>query len=409
MLVYVINKNGNPLMPCKPAKARKLLRDGKAKVINRCPFTIKLSWDCEENVQEVTAGIDKGSAVTGFSCVANGRILISGAIHHRTDIKDKISARRANRRNRRNRKWYRPARFNNRASSKRSGRLPPSSLANVEEVIRVVRKIPLPISLIVVEDVQVDIARLNDPDLVGFAYQESNRLDENLRIATLMRDGYQCTQCSKKNTRLDAHHIIFKEHGGKDTIQNLITLCKSCHDRIHRGKLELDVEGVSGFFDIIAQRTMQGKTYLYEKLSQIADVSKVFGYQTSFYRKSLGLPKSHRIDALCVATLTTGEVIPPNYENFYNIKFRPRQTRRQYHDLPKKGIGRVRYQVNFECKGFRKGDIVRVKGEWIKQINSIYSNGYLAFARVLGEPNTAKPKDCKLLQRGQTVIWEKAV
>ena len=79
--VYVKNKNGNPLMPCKPAKARKLLRDGKAKVVNRCPFTIQLQWDCEENVQEVTVGIDKGSHITGVSCVANGRILMSAQIH----------------------------------------------------------------------------------------------------------------------------------------------------------------------------------------------------------------------------------------------------------------------------------------------------------------------------------------
>ena len=153
-------------MPCKPAKARKLLRDGKAKVVNRCPFTIQLLWDCEENVQPVTAGIDKGSRITGFSCVANGQILISGEIHHRTDIKDKMDDRRANRRNRRARKWYRKKRFDNRASSKRSGRLPPSIKANAEEVIRGVRKIPLPISQIVIEDVQVDIARLNNPSFV---------------------------------------------------------------------------------------------------------------------------------------------------------------------------------------------------------------------------------------------------
>ena len=305
----------------------------------------------------------------------------------------------------------------NRASSKRSGRLPPSIKAQSEEVIRVVRKIPLPISHIVVEDVQVDIARLNNPDLHGADYQESNRLDENLRIATLMRDGYQCTQCEKKNTRLDAHHIIWKENGGKDTIENLITLCKGCHRKVHKGKLKLDVEGVSGFKDRIAQRTMQGKAYLYEKLSQMAQLSKVFGYQTSAYRKSLGLPKSHSIDALCVATLKadsdtlssieTGEVIKENYENFYKINFRPRQTRRQYYDLPRKGVERVRYQVNCELSGFRKGDIVRVKGKWVKQINSIYSNGYLAFARVSGEPNCAKPKDCQLLKRGQTVICKK--
>ncbi|MBI1925544.1 HNH endonuclease [Candidatus Poribacteria bacterium] len=377
MLVYVRNKNGNPLMPCKPAKARKLLRDGKAKVVNRCPFTIQLLWDGEENVQPVTVGIDKGSHITGWCCVGNGTVLMSGEIHHRTDINAKISARRANTRNRRSRKWYRQRRFDNRAASKRSGRLPPTIRANVEEVIRVVRQIPLPITHIVVEDVQVDIVRLNNPDLQGVAYQESNRLDENLRIATLRRDDYQCTQCGEKNTRLEAHHIIPRSLGGKDTITNLITLCKRCHDKHHQGKLKLNVSGVSGFFDQIAQRTMQGKAYLYETLGQMATLSKVFGYQTSAYRKSLDLPKSHDIDALCVATLVTGEIINPDCQNFYSIKFRPRQTRRQYHDLPRKGGGRVKYQVNASFCGFRKGDVIRVKGKWIKQINSIYSNGYL--------------------------------
>ncbi len=155
MRVYVLNKNGTPLMPCKPAKARHLLQDGKAKVVSRCPFTIQLLWDCEHEVQPVTLGIDKGSHVTGFSCVSNGEILMSGEIHHRTDIKDRMDARRASRRNRRSRKWYRPKRLLNRVSSKRSGRLPPSVKANAEEVIRVVRQVPLPINGIVVEDVAI--------------------------------------------------------------------------------------------------------------------------------------------------------------------------------------------------------------------------------------------------------------
>ena len=207
----------------------------------------------------------------------------------------------------------------------------------------------------------------------------------------------------------------------------MITLCESCHDKVHEkgesGKVEIKggkvVTGMDGFSDKIAQRTMQGKTLMYQELEKIASLSTVYGYQTSAYRKSLSLPKTHDIDALCVATVPTGEVISNHRDNFYRIKFRQRQTRRQFHDLPKKGVGRVRYQVNAELEGFRKGDIVRVKGKWIKQINSIYSNGYLAFARnkverrsgfsrVEGEPGAAKPKDCKLLQRGQTVIWEKA-
>lgn len=40
MLVYVLNKYGKPLMPCNPAKARKLLKLNKAKVLRTEPFTI---------------------------------------------------------------------------------------------------------------------------------------------------------------------------------------------------------------------------------------------------------------------------------------------------------------------------------------------------------------------------------
>jgi hypothetical protein len=409
MLVYVINKNGNPLMSCKPAKARKLLRDGKAKVTNRCPFTIQLQWDCEENVQPVTLGIDKGSHHTGLCSVSNGKILLSSIINHRTDIKDKMTGRRGNRCQRRSRKWYRPKRFSNRATSKRSGRLPPSIKANAEEVTRVVHQIPLPLSSCVVEDVQIDIARLNNPDLLGKEYQKSNRLDENLRIATLMRDRYQCTYCDKKNTRLEVHHIVPRHQGGKDTIQNLTTLCQSCHEKLHQGKITINDRGISGFKDKIAQRTMQGKSYLYQTLEKLAPVSKVFGYQTAECRQSLGLPKEHDVDALCVATLNSTTTVPYHRENFYTIKFRPRQTRRRYHDLPQKGKGRVPYQVNAELDGFRKGDLVRVKDKWTKQINSIYSNGRLAFARVKGEPGSAIPENCQLLFRGQTVVWNYSV
>jgi len=409
MLVYVINKNGKPLMPCKPAKARKLLRDGKAKIVNRCPFTIQLQWDCEENVQAVTLGIDKGSHHTGLCNVGNGKILLSGIINHRTDITDKMKARRGNRRQRRDQIWYRPKRFLNRASSNRSGRLPPSIFANANEVVRVVDKIPLPISRIVAEDVQVDIARLNKQNLTGTEYQQSNRLDENLRIATLMRDKYQCVSCGKKKVQLQAHHIVPQCQGGKDTIKNLITLCQQCHKKVHSGQITLDVDGVSGLKDQIAQRTMQGKSLIYKRLETVAPVFKVFGYQTASFRKSLDLPKDHDVDALCVATLDRRTVVPYHRENFYTIKFRPRQTRRRYHSLPQKGKGRVPYQVNAELDGFRKGSIVRVKDKWTKQINSIYSNGRLAFARVKGEPGSAKPDDCQLLLRGQTVVWNYSV
>jgi len=406
MLVFVLNKNGHKLMPCKPAKAHHLLRDGKACVVKRSPFTIRLNWDCEENIQEVTLGIDKGSHKTGFCCVGNGKILMSGIINHRINIKKKMDTRRNNRRQRRGRKWYRAPRFNNRASSRRSGRLPPSIKANAEEVIRTANKIPLPISHIIVEDVLIDIARLNYPGLHRKDYQRSNRLDENLRLATLMRDGFKCTQCNQSGVRLDAHHIIPRSQGGKDTIVNLTALCKSCHKKVHSGKLFIN-GGASGFKDRIAQRTMQGKAHLYAELDKIAPVEKVFGYQTATYRKALNLPKEHDVDALCVATLLVGELVPYNRDNFYEIKFRASQTRRIYFDLPRKNKGRVRYQVNSELDGFHKGDVVEVKGKWIKQIRSIYSRGRIAFPRVKEEPGSASPKDCRLLQRAPTILWNR--
>ena len=362
-LVYVINQNGHPLMPCRPSKARKLLRDGRAKVKHRVPFTIQLRWDCEEQVQDVVVGIDKGSSVTSFVCVGRGEILLSGEILHRKDVKEKLDARRAHRRSRRNRRWYRPKRLLNRASSKRIGRLPPSIKTNVEEVICVVRRLPLPITRIVIEDVQVDIARLNNPTLQGSRYQDPTRLDENLRIACLLRDGYQCQHCGKREGRLEAHHVQYRQNGGKDTLSNLLTLCESCHHGVHEGKVTLSVTGVSGHLDQIAQRSMQGKTYLYATLGNALPLSTLFGYQTATWRKHQKLPKEHDIDALCIATYDTGELVPWQRKRFYRIGFRPRQTRRQHHDLPRKGQGLVRYQVNTELEGFRKGDIVRVKGK----------------------------------------------
>jgi hypothetical protein len=342
MHVYVRNQDGAALMPCTPAKARKLLQAGKAKIVEHRPFIIQLTWQCEGQVQPVTCGIDKGSSTTGIACVGNGQVLLTAEIQHRRDVKEKMEDRRDRRRCRRARRWYRPKRFLNRATSRRSGRLPPSIKTNVEEVIRVVKHILLPISALVVEDVQVDIARLNNPELKGSQYQDPTRLDENLRMACLMRDGYACQQCGKRGMRLQAHHLVYREHGGKNTLSNLLTLCETCHKKLHQGKITLKITGVSGHLDQIAQRSMQGKSSLYTMLGKQASLSTLFGYQTATFRNFRGWPKTHIIDALCLATYRTGTEVPMPETNIYRIGFRPRQTRKQYHSLPQKGKGRVR-------------------------------------------------------------------
>ena len=60
MLVYVVSIEGKPLMPCKPAKARKLLKNKKAKIVKYEPFTIQLLFECENQIQECVLGIDAG-------------------------------------------------------------------------------------------------------------------------------------------------------------------------------------------------------------------------------------------------------------------------------------------------------------------------------------------------------------
>ena len=412
MLVYVKNKDGSPLMPCKPAKAKHLLKAGKAKVFKLKPFTIQLLWDCETNVQDVTCGIDKGAKQTGIACLCNGKVLFTANIKHRSNVKEKMTQRRECRKQRRARLWYRQKRFLNRASSRRKDRLPPTIETNINEVIRIVKRIPLPISAIIVEDVMVDIRRLSDKGLIKNQYQESNRLDENLRLATLMRDGFTCQCCHAKGVLLHAHHIVWRENSGKDSIYNLITVCKKCHSKIHKqgksGKIRLKggevVTGMSGKLDQLSQLTMQGKMRMYNQLSKIAPVSLVFGYQTAEFRKRNGFSKEHWVDAVCIACLFKGEAVFPSTDNLYFITFRPRQVRQKYHVLPQKGKGRVPYQRNESLKGFHKGDIVLVKG-FIKQVNSIYSTGTLAFRRVVGEPNASVPKNCKLLEKNKTINY----
>lgn len=127
-MVYVLDINGNPLMPTeRHGKVRRLLKEGKAEIVKRCPFTVQLLYDSTKYVQEINLGIDAGSKHIGVSATTNGKVLYEADVELRNDIVNLISTRRELRRNRRSRKTrYRKARFNNRASTKKAGWLAPS-------------------------------------------------------------------------------------------------------------------------------------------------------------------------------------------------------------------------------------------------------------------------------------------
>ena len=86
MRVFVINQRQEPLMPCSPRKARMLLKEGKAKVAKRTPFTIQLTIATGETKQEITIGIDAGSKTIGVSATTDKEELFSAEVELRNDI-----------------------------------------------------------------------------------------------------------------------------------------------------------------------------------------------------------------------------------------------------------------------------------------------------------------------------------
>lgn len=54
------------------------------------------------------------------------------------------------------------------------------------------------------------------------------------RVAQVMeRDGHKCRMCGTSRGLADVHHIIKRSQGGGDDMDNLITLCRRCHNKQH--------------------------------------------------------------------------------------------------------------------------------------------------------------------------------
>ncbi|WP_287194999.1 RNA-guided endonuclease IscB, partial [Syntrophothermus sp.] len=192
--MFVLNKHGKPLMPCRPSKVRKLLKTGKAKVIKRTPFTIQLLYGSSGYKQPVSLGIDAGSKVIGLSATTEKSVLFEAEVELRNDIVKLLADRKETRRSRRYRKTrYRKARFLNRKRPK--GWLAPSVQNKINthlKVIAMVYKI-LPVSSITMEVASFDIQKIKNPEVSGVQYQQGEQLGFwNVREYVLWRDNYQC-------------------------------------------------------------------------------------------------------------------------------------------------------------------------------------------------------------------------
>ena len=422
-MVYVIAKNGQPLMPTENhAKVRILLKQKKAKVLRRCPFTIKLLYDTTHYTQELTLGIDTGSANVGCAVVDSDRkIYYLSQMTIRNDIKKSMDDRRRYRRSRRNRKTrYRKPRFLNRGKSRRSDRLPPtmqSKLACHEREIRYIKKI-LPVTKLVLETGQFDPHLMKNPALANekikhWGYQKGTNYGyANTHDYVLCRDKHTCQYCKgkRKDSKLEVHHIIFRCNGGSDEEANLITLCHTCHKDLHDGKFALKLNGKKK--SALCHAT-QMNIIRSQMLKRHPEAIETFGYVTKMNRLALGLSKDHYIDACVIAGEGRPVYTGQNVLLYYKVCT-------THHDYQKtKGIRSEQKVTTTKIDGFHRYDKVSYFGQEYF-IKGRMSSGYAILMNIHGEKTdfsampkgykTPKLSNCKRLEaRGKWMVISEAV
>ena len=316
---FVLDVDGKQLAPTKEQKAWFLIRKKRATLVSKYPMVIQLKKkipDKEICKDEIRCGIDDGSLHVGIAlvqkCQTRNKVVFKGTIEQRNDVKHLMDVRRGYRRYHRYHKRYRPARFNNRNSSKREGRIAPSILQERQAIIRVINQLNkwINITNYWLEDVAINIRALTDGyKPYQWEYQKSNRLDENIRKAVILRDGCKCMECGKSNCKLEVHHIKPRRLKGSNTLGNLITLCTKCHQKTE-GAEELYMNIYFASLNSsdnkninYAQHVMIGKKWLREQLSNLGMLHLTNGGDTANKRIDWGIKKSHSNDAVCTTDL----------------------------------------------------------------------------------------------------------
>ena len=333
MIVFVINKHGKNLMPCKPSKARKLLKKEKAKIISYKPFTIQLLYGSRGYKQDINLGIDLGAKNIGLAITTKDKVLAKGEIELRQDVSSLLETRKIYRRSRRNRKTrYREPRFLNRVSSKKKGWLPPSILSRIDNTFMWIDKFTnlLPNPKVSIEVGKFNIAKMIDPKIGGVDHQKGQTYGyHDVRYYVFARDNYTCQVCKKEGKILQTHHIKYVSKGGSNRADNLITVCTDCHTRknhkeggvlydwmIKNKKVKTYKEAT--FMNTIRQRIF----------SKYPNAIITYGSVTTPKRKELGLEKTHYNDAIAISGIKS---IRHNVEETFKIK-QFRKKKRSLHE-----------------------------------------------------------------------------
>lgn len=402
---FVVDKNHRPLAPTKENKGWYLIRKGRAILKSKYPMVIQLTKEIpsdEEEESHMVCGIDDGSCHVGLAivqkCLTKNKVVFKGTMEQRQEVKHLMEVRRGYRRYRRQHKRYRQARFNNRSSSKRKCRLAPSIKQKKEAILRTLSWLNrwITIQEYVLEDVCIDMRAMTDGyQPYRWQYQQSNRLDENLRKATILRDEGKCQECGKSKGVLEVHHIRARRYGGADTIGNLISLCSSCHQKIEGREREVEekyfakIQSKPKRFDY-AQHVMQGKHYLREKISELGILHLTNGGDTANKRIEWDIEKSHSNDAICIT----------NYQpDTYQIKEWLIKPMRRKSKAKTDNVLGIKHR-DFVSYTFRNGEMHR------GYVTALYPESTaLNFQSSTKHCKKVNAKKCKLLWKYNKVYW----
>jgi 5-methylcytosine-specific restriction endonuclease McrA len=366
-MVFVLNADKSPFSPCHPAVARKLLREGKAAVWRKYPFTIilkeqKETEENEEPKQEYRLKIDYGSRYTGIAILQGGKVIWLAVIEHRSNIKMLLDNRRMYRRRRRSANLrYRQARFEHR--TKPEGWIPPSLQSRVDNIAVWVRRLRLlcPITHISYENCKFDTQLMRNAEISGVEYQQGSLQGYEVREYLLEKFNRTCCYCKQTGVPLEIEHIVPKSRGGTDRVDNL---CISCHE-CNQAKGAMTAEEF-GYTDI----QKQVKTALKDSAIINATRWKVYdalnatglpvecgsGARTKMNRVSLGLGKEHYLDACCVGASTPNSLVF-KANSVLEIKSKGRgqhcRTNLDRYGFPRGYLARQKYFFDFQT-----GDMV---------------------------------------------------
>ena len=394
-------------MPCKPCKARLLLKESKAKVVTMVPFTIQLLYGSSGYKQEIALGIDAGTQHIGVSATTEKEVLFEAEVFPRNAIQQLLATRRQFRMARRSRKTrYRQARFLNRTKPK--GWLAPSIQHRVDCHLKTIRRVHtiLPLSKTTIEVAQFDIQKIQHPEIEGTGYQQGPQLGFwNTREYVLFRDGHCCHWCqgTSNDPILNVHHIESRKTGGNRP-DNLVTLCETCHDLIHRTHQEQKIERKNrGFRDATQMGIMRWSIY-HQAKTLFPHVGLTYGYLTKNTRIVNTLEKSHRVDARCIS----GNPLACSDGTWYLIKMVRRNNRQLHKATIRKGGKRQRNTAATYVYGFRIFDCVNYQGT-VCFIFGRRSTGYFDL-RTLDATKihaSASQKKLKMVQKASAFLVER--